>query len=78
MSKSSYKEREVEDESSTTKIYNIIKSIVTQDGGDRVALDQIKDRVIAKGFTLEQFEHCIMEYDGIWQVVDDGENLLIL
>lgn len=78
VSKSSYKEREVEDESSTTKIYNIIKSIVTQDGGDRVALDQIKDRVIAKGFTLEQFEHCIMEYDGIWQVVDDGENLLIL
>ncbi|KAF6063856.1 MCM2/3/5 family protein [Candida albicans] len=71
VSKSSYKEREVEDESSTTKIYNIIKSIVTQDGGDRVALDQIKDRVIAKGFTLEQFEHCIMEYDGIWQMANE-------
>ncbi|RCK55149.1 DNA replication licensing factor MCM7 [Candida viswanathii] len=70
-----------EDESSTSKIYQIIRSIAIGDGtrfSKTLPMSELRDRVIAKGFTIQQFDDCIFEYDGvgIWQKIDNGETLM--
>ncbi|KAK6199443.1 DNA replication licensing factor MCM7 [Scheffersomyces amazonensis] len=72
-----------EDESSTTKIYQLIKTIAENNGSGfqrTLSLNDIKDRVIAKGFTVQQFEDCILEYDhiGVWHTIDNGETLMFV
>lgn len=70
-----------EDESTTSKIYQIIRTIAM---GDRsrfnrtLPMNEIKQRVIAKGYTIQEFEDCILEYDGVgvWQKIDNGETLM--
>ena len=43
-----------------------------------MSMQDIKDRVIGKGFTIQQLEDCMFEYDGVglWQVIDNGETLM--
>lgn len=43
-----------------------------------LSMQDIKDRVIGKGFTIQQLEDCMFEYDGVglWQVIDNGETLM--
>lgn len=70
-----------EDESSTSKIYQIIRNIAIGDGtrfSKTLPMSELRDRVIAKGFTIQQFDDCIIEYDGvgIWQKIDNGETLM--
>ncbi|KAL6450565.1 LOW QUALITY PROTEIN: MCM7 DNA replication licensing factor MCM7 [Candida maltosa Xu316] len=70
-----------EDESSTSKIYQIIRNIAIGDGtrfSKTLDMGELRERVIAKGFTLQQFDDCVLEYDGvgIWQKIDNGETLM--
>ncbi|CUM67635.1 DNA replication licensing factor MCM7 [Priceomyces carsonii] len=72
-----------EDESSTSKIYQIIRGIAMGDGSkftSSLPMNELKQRVIAKGYTVEQFTDCILEYDhiGVWQQIDNGETLMFI
>ena len=72
-----------EDESPTTRIYQIIRSIALGDGSSltkALPLQELRQRVIAKGYTAQQFEDCILEYDhiGVWQVIENGETLMFV
>lgn len=72
-----------EDNSSTTKIYQIIRSIAMGDGSlftKTLNMDELRQRVIAKGYTLEQFMDCVYEYQSInvWQLIDDEHNLMFI
>ncbi|CAI5758283.1 unnamed protein product [Candida verbasci] len=76
-------DKQIEDDSATTQIYHIIRGIARGDGNStnfipNLNLDMLKERVLSKGFTLQQFDDCIMEYDhiGIWQKIDNGETLM--
>ena len=71
-----------EDESTTSKIFQIIRSMAIDDRDGllkrNLSMQDIKDRVIGKGFTIQQLEDCMFEYDGVglWQVIDNGETLM--
>ncbi|EGW32845.1 DNA helicase and DNA replication licensing factor [Spathaspora passalidarum NRRL Y-27907] len=70
-----------QDESSTSKIYQIIRTMAMGDGSrfqNTLPMQEIRERVIAKGFTIQQFDDCITEYDGVgvWQRIDNGETLM--
>ena len=69
------------DESSTTKIYQIIQTMALADGARRTSLNlsDVKNAVISRGFTEQQFRECIDEYEHlqIWYVVDDETLQLI-
>lgn len=70
-----------EDESPTSKIYQIIRNIALEDtSNNTVSIKEVQERVLAKGFTIQQFDDCIVEYDqiGIWQTVDGGESLMFI
>lgn len=72
-----------EDESSTSKIYQIIRNIAIGDGSrlsHTLPLQELRQRVIAKGYTAQQFDDCILEYDhiGVWQKIDNGETLMFI
>ncbi|KAK6455108.1 uncharacterized protein RJT20DRAFT_952 [Scheffersomyces xylosifermentans] len=54
-----------EDNSATTKIYNIIQSVALGDGSKvskSLPLADLRERIIAKGYTIQQFDDCIYEY----------------
>ncbi|KAK7677963.1 hypothetical protein QCA50_019044 [Cerrena zonata] len=64
-----------EDESATSRIYQIIKSMAG-DGFDEItnlSLADVRERVIAKGYTLRQLQLCLDEYNqmGTMQIADD-------
>ncbi|CCE79895.1 Piso0_002987 [Millerozyma farinosa CBS 7064] len=72
-----------EDESSTSKIYGIIRSMALGDGSRLVKslpIQDIKERLLAKGYTIQQLEDCLTEYDhlGVWQRIDNGETLMFI
>ncbi|KAK6463582.1 DNA helicase and DNA replication licensing factor [Scheffersomyces coipomensis] len=76
-------ERIREDESATTKIYQLIKSIAENNGRGfqrSLQLSELKDRVIGKGFSIDQYADCLQEYQniGIWQTIDNDSTLLFL
>ncbi|OUM55119.1 hypothetical protein BVG19_g4602 [[Candida] boidinii] len=81
-----YQDQENEnlDESPTSKLFNLIKQkIESETSGKKnkiVSMELLKDTAIGKGFTESLFQECIYRYQAlsIWQVVDDGENLVIL
>jgi len=69
-------------DSPTTKIYQIIKGLATRGENFKQTLSTqvIKDSVISRGFTEIQLRDCLDEYNhlGIWQFVNDGEDLYFL
>lgn len=72
-----------EDESATTKIYQIIRSIAIGDGSQftrALKIDDLRQRIIAKGYTIEQFMDCIYEYQSInvWQLIDDEDKIMFI
>lgn len=73
-----------EDETSSSKIYQIIKNFAMNDQTGRlsktVPLKDLKQRVIAKGYTVEHFDNCINEYEylNVWHKIDNGETLMFI
>ncbi|KAK6457277.1 DNA replication licensing factor MCM7 [Scheffersomyces xylosifermentans] len=72
-----------EDNSATTKIYNIIQSVALGDGSKvskSLPLADLRERIIAKGYTIQQFDDCIYEYIllGVWQKIDNGDTLMFM
>ncbi|CAK7900398.1 DNA replication licensing factor Mcm7p [[Candida] anglica] len=71
-----------EDETPISKIYQIIKNYATIDGRlvRSVPLADLRQRIIAKGYTIEHFEECINEYQylSVWQRIDNGESLMFI
>ncbi|CAK9439550.1 DNA replication licensing factor MCM7 [Lodderomyces beijingensis] len=71
-----------DDESTTSKIFQIIKGLAVNSSDGRLKkhlkMQDIKERVIAKGYTVQQLDDCMFEYDGVglWQVIDNGETLM--
>lgn len=70
-----------EDESPTSRIFQIIKSMATS--GPQIIssfpIDELRQKIIAKHYTSDQFNDCIFEYCslGIFQKIDNDETLLI-
>lgn len=70
-----------EDESPTSKIYQIIRNISLEESqGKIINMDELKNRILGKGFNIQQFDDCIVEYDqiGVWQTIDGGESLMFI
>ncbi|CAH6720950.1 DNA replication licensing factor Mcm7p [[Candida] jaroonii] len=71
-----------EDDSATTKIYQIIKTMATSEGqiNKILIMNDLRQRIIAKGYTVEQFMDCIYEYQhiNVWQLIDDGDKLMFI
>ncbi|EGV59938.1 DNA replication licensing factor MCM7 [Yamadazyma tenuis] len=72
-----------EDDSATTKIYQIVRSIAMGDGSQfskTLKVDELRQRIIAKGYTIEQFMDCIYEYQSInvWQLIDDEDKIMFI
>lgn len=70
-----------EDDSPTSRIFQIIKSMATS-GPEIISsfpIDELRQRIIAKHYTSDQFNDCIFEYCslGIFQKIDNDETLLI-
>ena len=61
----------MEDESVVTTVYEIVRELVR---GGVDAVEEIKERVFARGFTLGDFEKCLREYLdlNVWQVLEGG------
>lgn len=71
------------DTTTTTKIYRIIRDLANGDGSAFTTMWEmgtIRERVFAKGFTSDQLDACIAEYESlqILQVVDDGRILMFI
>ncbi|KYG44489.1 hypothetical protein M433DRAFT_69328 [Acidomyces richmondensis BFW] len=74
------------DQSPSTKIYNLIvgmrESGAAATGAGRGELDmrKVRERVLAKGFTVQQLEACIEEYSeiDIWQTAAGGTRLVFI
>uniref|UniRef100_A0A060T1E7 DNA replication licensing factor MCM7 n=1 Tax=Blastobotrys adeninivorans TaxID=409370 RepID=A0A060T1E7_BLAAD len=68
-----------EDESITTKIFEVIKRIARAGETFRSSLPlaEVKRIALAKGFTEDQLNECIEEYRqlAVWTVLEDGETL---
>lgn len=76
-------EQNREDESAISKIYQIIRNIALGDGtrlAKTLPLQDLRQRVLSKGYTAQQFDDCIIEYDhiGVWQKIDNGETLMFI
>lgn len=72
-----------EDDSATTKIYQTIRSMALGDGSrftKTLSVPELRQRMIAKGYTIEQFMDCVYEYQSInvWQLIDDDQNLMFI
>lgn len=72
-----------EDDSATSKIYQIVRGMALGDGQRltrTLSLRDLRERIIAKGYTIQQFDDCILEYDhiGVWQKIDNGETLMFI
>lgn len=69
-----------DDDLATSRIYQVIRGLASHglEMASSLPLADVRERVIAKGYTLQQFNRCIDEYDafGVFQVIDDGETLL--
>ncbi|OBA23558.1 MCM-domain-containing protein [Metschnikowia bicuspidata var. bicuspidata NRRL YB-4993] len=80
VSKLSMESREQEREDPTSQIMGHIRHTVTEQQTNQLDMASLRERVFAKGYTAEQFETCIGEYEavGLFQLVDGGESLMIL
>jgi DNA replication licensing factor MCM7 len=67
----------------TSRIYNIIRNMANGDGSrfrSTWLVSDIRDRVIAKGFTDDQLAECIKEYGdlGVWTTLEEGTKLTFI
>lgn len=73
---------EYERDDASSQIMNYIRSLVATegDGSNTVGLADLRGRMLAKGYTAEQLDSCIDEYQslGLFQLIDDGDTLLIV
>lgn len=72
-----------QDNTTATKIYRIIRDLANGDGSSFKTMwemQTIRDRVFAKGFTSDQLDACITDYENlqVLQVVDDGRILMFI
>lgn len=68
-----------DDESATSKIYNLIRSMrLDANMAPTMPMEDVRARVLGRGFTLEQFNACIAEYTHFnsFQVADNGDTLV--
>ncbi|KAK9467821.1 MCM2/3/5 family-domain-containing protein [Lipomyces arxii] len=71
------------DSTSSSKIYKIIRDLANNDGEhflSRWSMATLRDRVLGKGFTDDQFQECLHEYSalGVWQVYRNGSRLAFI
>lgn len=73
-------EHEVEDV--TSRIINVVRRVVEKDGPRKNTCNmvELRTRLMHQGFTHEQIDACIADYQaiGLLQLVDDGETLLVV
>ncbi|KAI9728497.1 MAG: Mcm2-7 hexameric complex component [Chrysothrix sp. TS-e1954] len=75
------------DQTPSSKIYHLIKGMsasgaaaVGAGTSGELSMSRVRDRVLAKGFTLEQFEQAIDEYAllDVWQTANEGTRLVFV
>ncbi|KAK3702382.1 DNA replication licensing factor MCM7 [Vermiconidia calcicola] len=74
------------DQSASTKIFNLIRGMresgaaATGEGRGELDLKRVRERVLAKGFTVQQLEACLNEYADldIWQTAAEGTRLVFI
>ncbi|KAI7005674.1 MCM-domain-containing protein [Hortaea werneckii] len=74
------------DQSPSTKIFNLIRGMresgaaATGEGRGELDLRRVRERVLAKGFTVQQLEGCLEEYASldIWQTAAEGTRLVFI
>lgn len=71
---------ELEREDITTRIMNVIRSIVRDEEQQTLNISDLHHRLGGMGYTQEQIDACIREYEQleIFQVVENGESLLVV
>ncbi|KAK4995124.1 DNA replication licensing factor MCM7 [Elasticomyces elasticus] len=75
------------DQSASTKIFNLVRGMrdsgaaaVGEGRSGELDMRRVRERVLAKGFTLQQLEACLDEYAGldIWQTAAEGTRLVFI
>nr|OQO23366.1 hypothetical protein B0A51_08040 [Rachicladosporium sp. CCFEE 5018] len=74
------------DQSPSTKIFNLIRGMresgaaATGEGAGEMDMRKVRERVLAKGFTVQQLEACLDEYADldIWQTASEGTRLVFI
>ena len=71
-----------EDNTVSSKIYNIIRTLAfgASDGSGELNMRNVRERVLAKGFTDDQLADVIDEYSAldVWQVAGEGTRLVFV
>ncbi|KAF2109074.1 MCM2/3/5 family-domain-containing protein [Lophiotrema nucula] len=75
-----------DDHTPSSKIYQLVKNMeasgaaATGDGSGELDLRRVRERVLAKGFTADQFEQAIDEYAllDVWQTTGEGTRLVFI
>ncbi|KAL9080104.1 MAG: hypothetical protein Q9157_001064 [Trypethelium eluteriae] len=79
--------RERGDQTSSSKIYNLVRGMrasgaaaVGDGSSGELDLRRVRERVLAKGFTVDQFEQAIDEYAllDVWQTAAEGTRLVFI
>ncbi|KAK5735266.1 DNA replication licensing factor MCM7 [Elasticomyces elasticus] len=74
------------DQSPSTKIFNLVRGMrdsgaaATGEGRGELDMRRVRERVLAKGFTVQQLEACLDEYStlDIWQTASEGTRLVFI
>ena len=68
-----------EDTSYLTTIFQLIRNISIREGRS-LPMDDLKNRVLGRSFTADQFQECIKLYEdaNVWQVNDNGATLFFI
>ncbi|KAF2480553.1 MCM2/3/5 family-domain-containing protein [Neohortaea acidophila] len=74
------------DQSASTKIFNLIRGMresgaaAAGEGRGELDMRRLRERVLAKGFTVQQLEACLDEYASldIWQTAAEGTRLVFI
>ncbi|KAE9973047.1 Mcm2-7 hexameric complex component [Venturia inaequalis] len=74
------------DQTPSSKIYHLVRGMkdsgaaAVGDGSGELDLRRVKERVLAKGFTADQFEEAIDEYSllDVWQTAAEGSRLVFI
>lgn len=80
VSKLSMDVREYEREDPASMIMNYIRRLLREQNLNQISVPDLRARMLAKGYTAEQLESCIAEYQllGLFQLLDGGDSLLIV
>lgn len=80
VSKLSMESREYEREDPSSQIMNFIRQLVREERTNQISVSDLRMRMLAKGYTSEQLDTCIRDYQdlGLFQLLDGGESLLIV